>query len=56
MANTKREERKPRVVEQDAFEKYIADRKSVVKVTAGGRHNRWRILVVIEEKKPLKRD
>lgn len=51
MANAKREERKPRVVEQDAFEKYVVDRKSVVKVTAGGRHNRWRILVVVGDKK-----
>ena len=51
MANTKREERKPRVVEQDAFEKIVIDRKSVVKVTAGGRHNRWRILVVVGDRK-----
>lgn len=50
MANTKREDRKPRV-EQDAFEKYMVERKSVVKVTSGGRHNRWRVLVVVGDKK-----
>ena len=49
MANTKREDRKPRV-EQDAFEKYMVERKSVVKVTSGGRHNRWRVLVVVGDK------
>ncbi len=50
MANTRREDRRPRV-EQDAFEKYVADRKRVVKVTQGGRHDRWRVLVVVGDKK-----
>lgn len=51
MANTRREERKPRVVERDAFEKYLVERKSVVKVTQGGRHNRYSVLVVVGDKK-----
>lgn len=50
MANTKREERKQRA-EQDGFESRVIEKNRVVKVTAGGRRDRMRVLVVVGNKK-----
>ncbi len=49
----KREERKPRVVENDGFDKKLVEIRRVTKVVKGGRTLRFSALVVVGNKKGL---